>query len=100
MAGISPIVTRGFLFSPSLVITAGYMSGEGPPVVGPGTHGGWKPKHHKKIKSRPAPWERDKETVRQSLMAVVEAAEARKRDALDRQDEEDLMTLLQRFKIL
>jgi hypothetical protein len=26
VAGISPIVTRGFLFTPSLVVTAGYIS--------------------------------------------------------------------------
>ena len=98
MAGISPIVTDGFLFTPSLIVTAGFMSGEAPPpVVGPGTHGGWKPKHHKKIKPRPAPWERDTETVRQSLMAVVDANIARKREAEERQDIEDLLRLMEKM---
>ena len=100
MAGISDIVTGGFLFDPSLIVTHGFMSGDGPPpVIDTGERGAWKPKH-KKIKPRPAPWERDPISVRASLMAVVDANTARKREALDRQDEEDLMTLLQRFDIL
>lgn len=31
MAGTSPIITRGYLFSASLVITAGYIIGATPP---------------------------------------------------------------------
>lgn len=27
MSGVSPIVTRGFIFTPDLVVTAGYMAG-------------------------------------------------------------------------
>jgi hypothetical protein len=100
MAGISPIVTDGFLFTPSLIVTAGFMSGEAPPPdVVTGERGGWGPDPHKKKKKKqPAPWERqDEASVRKSLMAVVEANESRKREAADRQDLEDLLRLMEKM---
>jgi len=54
----------------------------------------WKPPHggkYKKKKPQIAPWERDPETVRASLMAVVEAAKQR---AIEAQDEEDLLIIM------
>jgi hypothetical protein len=86
MAGISPIITDGFLFTPSLIVTAGFLSGEPVPVIAlQGGH--WGPKKKKKKhepRFQPLPSAGD------TLRAILD-------DMNEREDEEAVMMFIKRF---
>jgi hypothetical protein len=77
----------------------GPPSGTIPPVITV-RHGGAYPPKKKKKQPALAFWEQRNEDVRDSLMAVVRATEQRKRDAIERQDEEDVIVMMQMAGLL
>ncbi len=89
------IVTRGLLFTPSLIVTAGLYGGAPvvPPPAAMQVYGGWLPQPKKKRKKKQSEytWGETGVTPRQSLEALLF-------NINEAEDEEDLLTLMRFYQ--
>ena len=82
---VSAIITDGFLFTPSLIVTAGFYSATPAPVIPRGFGGSYPGK--KKKKKTPQSFIEDGISVRQSLLQQWDAAR-------EWDDEEELIAMI------